>query len=111
MGKYFAKTTSCNNGHSHASKREAKRCNELHLLQMGREIEGLCIEPKFTFTIAGKPLMMLNNQPAQYRPDFAYLERGKLIAEDVKGMVVRDFPLRAALFRACFPEYELRVVK
>ncbi|NVD44371.1 phage tail protein [Qipengyuania atrilutea] len=33
MGKYFAKKTTCIHGHKHASKREAARCVELHLLQ------------------------------------------------------------------------------
>ena len=111
MTKYFAKKTPCQHGHLHASKREAKRCVELHLLQAGREIEGLTIEPTFKFEISGKPLKLGNGSTAGYKPDFTYSERGKLIAEDVKGMVVRDFPLRAALFRHLFPDWELRVVK
>jgi len=56
-------------------------------------------------------LKLGNGSTAGYKPDFTYSERGKLIAEDVKGMVVRDFPLRAALFRHLFPEWELRVIK
>lgn len=111
MSKYGAKKTTCNNGHTHDSKREARRCDELHLLQRGREIEGLTIHPKFEFVIAGVPLKMLNGHVARYTPDFSYSERGQLVAEDVKGMVVRDFPLRAALFRALFPQWKLRVVK
>jgi hypothetical protein len=107
--KYFAKKTACTNGHLHASKREAKRCDQLHLLQRGREIEGLTIEPKFEFMVNGKPLKMGNGRVASYRPDFTYMERGKLIAEDVKGFVVRDFPLRAALFRHLYPDWELRL--
>jgi hypothetical protein len=114
VAKYFAKKTPCSNGHLHASKREAERCDELHLLQRGREIEGLCIEPTFKFLIAGKPLKLGNGSVAGYKPDFTYSERGKLIAEDVKasnGFMSRDLPLRFALFRHLFPEYELRIVK
>ena len=113
MGKYFAKKTACNNGHSHASKAEAKRCDHLHLLQQGREIEGLCIGPVFKFHLSGQPLKMGNGRIAQYTPDFTYSERGKLIAEDVKasnGFMSRDVPLCFALFRHLFPEWELRVV-
>ena len=109
MTKYFAKKTACSNGHLHASRREANRCDQLHLLQRGREIEGLTIEPKFEFIIDGKPLKMGNGRTASYRPDFTYMERGKLVAEDVKGMVVRDFPLRAALFKHLYPDWELRL--
>lgn len=111
MNKYRAKKTACNQGHTHDSKREAKRCNELHLLQMGREIEGLCIGTSFEFRIDGAPIKMANGACASYKPDFTYSERGQLIAEDVKGMIVRDIPLRFALFRHLYPEWELRVVK
>lgn len=109
--KYGAKPTTCIHGHKHASKREAVRCVELHILARAGQIDGLEIEPKFTFQVNGKPLKMDNGHAAQYRPDFAYIERGVKVCEDVKGFTVRDFPLRAALFRALWPEIELRVVK
>jgi hypothetical protein len=111
MNKYRAKKTACTHGHLHDSRRESVRCNELHLLQMGREIEGLIMQPKFEFVINGVPIKMDNGHTAKYTPDFSYSERGKLVAEDVKGFIVRDFPLRAALFQALFPDWELRVTK
>ncbi len=114
MTKYFAKKTPCQHGHLHASKREAKRCAELHLLQAGREIEGLTIEPTFKFEISGKPIKMGNGRTASYRPDFTYMERGNLIAEDVKPptrlAVSRDYPLRVALFKALYPSIIFREV-
>lgn len=109
--KYGAKPTECAHGHKRASKREAKRCVDLHMLQRAGEIIGLEVEPKFTFMIAGKPLKMANGHNAQYRPDFSYVEKGRKVVEDVKGVIVRDFPLRAALFQALWPDIELRVVK
>ena len=109
--KYRAKPTVCAHGHKHASKREAARCDQLHLLQKAGKISDLEVEPTFKFVIDGKPLLMGNRQQAKYRPDFIYVENGRYVAEEVKGMVVRDFPLRAALFRHLFPTYELRVVK
>jgi hypothetical protein len=54
---------------------------------------------------------MRNGHTARYRPDFTYVERGQVVAEDVKGFTVRDFPLRAAVFRHCYPEIELRVTR
>lgn len=111
MSKYYAKPTVCIHGHKHASKREAVRCVELHLLQQQGEIADLEVEPTFRFIINGNPVKMGNGQVAKYRPDFIYTEKGRDIAEDVKGFTVRDFPLRAALFRALFPGVELRVVK
>lgn len=109
--KYRAKRTSCVHGHSHASKREAMRCAELHLLQKAGEIEDLEVEPTFYFVVNGQHVKMGNGQNARYRPDFIYTENGQEIAEDIKGFVVRDFPLRAALFRTCFPNIELRVTR
>jgi hypothetical protein len=111
MNKYNARPTHCQHGHTHASKREAKRCDELHLLQRAGEISDLEIEPVFRFVINGKQLKMGNGQAARYTPDFVYVENGREICEDVKGVVVRDFPLRAALFRHLFPTIELRVLK
>jgi hypothetical protein len=109
--KYGAKRTVCQHGHSHASKREAKRCGELHLLYRAGQIGALVVEPTFELKIDGKPIKMGNGHAAKYRPDFTYLENGKVVAEDVKGFIVRDFPLRAAIFRHCYPEIELRVLK
>ncbi len=109
--KYSAKKTLCANGHNHASKREAKRCDELHLLQRAGEITHLEIEPKFTFIVNGAPMKMLNGQNASYRPDFTYFTADAQIAEDVKGMVTEAFRLRSALFRACYPGVELRIIK
>jgi hypothetical protein len=109
--KYGARSTFCIHGHKHASKREAVRCVELHLLQSAGEISELKVEPKFVFEVNGGPMKMGNGQPAAYKPDFIYKENNRDVVEDVKGMIVRDFPLRAALFRACFPDIELRVIK
>lgn len=111
MSKYGATKTVCVHGHTHASKREAKRCVELHLLLRAGQITGLVVEPTFNFEVNGAPLLMSNGHKAQYRPDFTYIEKGRVVAEDVKGFVVRDFPLRAALFQHLHPEIELRVVK
>lgn len=111
MSKYRATKTTCNQGHGHPSKREAKRCDELHLLLRAGEIDALVYEPTYPLTLDGKPIKMGNGHAAKYRPDFTYSERGRVIAEDVKGFIVRDFPLRAAIFRHCYPEIELRVVK
>lgn len=107
--KYNAKKTTCNNGHSHPSKKEARRCDELHLLQRSGEISNLEYEPVFHFVINGEKLMMRNGQPARFTPDFQYFEDGKPICEDSKGMITADFRLRSALFRHCFPKIELRV--
>lgn len=111
MSKYGARKTACGHGHIHASGREAKVCGDLHIrLRLG-EIDALVIEPIFELAPGGEPIIMGNGHRAKYRPDFTFREAGKIVALEVKGMIVRDFPLRAALFRLCYPNIELRVMK
>jgi hypothetical protein len=113
MTKFFAHKTPCQQGHTHASAKEAKRCGELHTLERAGKIAGLQVEPTYTFVIEGKPLTHANGRKATYKPDFTYVENGKLVAEDVKaknGFASRDVPLRTALFRHLNPSVELRFV-
>lgn len=106
--KYSAKQTACRAGHAHPSKKEARRCNDLHLLQNAGEISDLEIGRRFFFEVNGRPLLHDNGRRAVYTPDFVYRQRGgQLTAEDSKGMRVRDWPLRKALFRACYPHIEV----
>lgn len=111
---YFARRTACNHGHTHASKREAARCGELHLLFRAGQINALTVEPVYHFQINGAWLTMANGHKCKYTPDFSYIEGNKLIVEDVKawnGHMERDVPVKFALMRACYPEIEVRVVK
>lgn len=110
--KYGARKQSCRANHTHDSGREAKRCDELHLMLRAGDIEELEMQPKFTFVINGKPLKHKNGHTAGFKPDFRYVDRhsGADIVEDSKGFTVRDYPLRAALFRALFPGIVLREV-
>jgi hypothetical protein len=109
-GKYGARKTPCQHGHTHASGREAKRCNDLHLLERGGLISRLTQQPQFWFTIDGRQIKHDNGRRVGYQADFQYFEGGKNVVEDSKGCTVRDWPLRKAVFRALFPHIELREV-
>ena len=107
--KFSAKKTPCSHGHVHDSKAEAKRCGELHLLQRGGAIEALEVQPQYWFVINGVPVIHENGRRCGYRADFAYVERGERIVEDVKGGYAdAAWTLRKAIFRACFPSLTLR---
>lgn len=85
------------------SKAEAKRYGELKLLERAGEIRDLTCHP--SYPIAGK---------ACYVADFAYIEGGRQIAEDVKGGQATKTPtfrLKAKLFRERHPDIELRIVE
>lgn len=111
--KYNAKGTTCNQGHAHPSKREAKRCDELHLLLRAGQIDGLVYEPQYWFEINGIVMTHPNGRRVGYKPDFSYIERGKVVVEDVKSKatMTTDAVLRMTLFRHLFPAIELRVVQ
>lgn len=110
--KYGAKRTSCHAGHSHASRKEAGRCNELHLLQKSGHISELQVEPLFLFTIDGRQIKHPNGRRVGYKPDFAYRENGRKVAEDVKSRatMTEAATLRIAIFRALYPDVDLRIV-
>lgn len=111
FGKYRAVKSQCNAGHTHDSKREAIRCNELHDLQAAGAISDLVIHPQYWFVINGRQLKHGNGRRVGYKSDFEYVENGINVTEDVKGVVVRDWPLRRAVFIALFPDHQLRVTK
>lgn len=108
--KYNARKTPCAQGHTHDSGREAKRCNDLHMLQRAGEISDLKIQQQFRFSIDGRAVKLKNGHHAGIKVDFVYRENGQDIAEDSKGYVVRDWPLRRAIFCALHPDIELREV-
>lgn len=108
--KYGARKTRCNADHIHASKAEATRCDQLHLLQRAGAIVGLEQQPVFRFEVDGRPVMLDNGQQARLTADFAYVENGRKVVEDRKGVIVRDFPLRWALARTMWPDIDFRVV-
>ncbi len=89
------------------------RCALLHQMERDGKIAGLVIQPQFKFCVDGQWVKLRNGQVAGYTADFSYKEGDRLIAEDVKaknGFLGRDIPLRHALFRHLFPDFDLRIV-
>jgi hypothetical protein len=87
------------------------RCNELHDLQAAGAISDLIIHPQYWFVINGRQVKHGNGRRVGYKSDFEYVENGIKVTEDVKGVIVRDWPLRRAVFIALFPDYQLRETK
>lgn len=66
-------------GYVFASKKEARRYQDLVLLQKAREIRSLVVKPEpYSFDYQGVHI-------CKYHPDFMYIEDGQIIIEDVKG--------------------------
>jgi len=94
--KYGARKTACRHGHVHDSAKEARRCNELHLLERAGEIQRLEQQPEFPVEINGKRV-------CTYRADFAYFTTAGRVIEDVKGMRTDIYRLKKKLVEATHP--------
>lgn len=79
MNKYNAKKTYVD-GIAFDSKKEAKRYQELKLLERGGVISDLDCQVKFELIPKQE-----GERPCYYVADFVYTENGKKVVEDVKG--------------------------
>ncbi len=84
------------------SKAEAKRYAELKLLERGKVINNLELQPKFkilgTLRVDGHRTMSVK----YYIADFMYQRDGKTIVEDVKGMKTPVYQLKKQLFLSLY---------
>lgn len=76
MNKYRNIPTTID-GVTFASKKEARRYEELKLMVRAKAITDLTLQPVFPIEIAGQKI-------CKYIADFEYTENGKRIVEDVK---------------------------
>ena len=114
--KYFAVATDCPHcAKGHPSKKEARRCGELHMLAKAGAITDLRMQVAFPlFGPAGVPLLSEGRKGGTHRQqlkmtfDFAYTDALGPLVDDSKGVATPEFKLRLSVFRACYPE--LRVV-
>lgn len=97
--KYGAKRTVVD-GISFMSKLEAKRYSQLKLMEKGKVISDLKLQPRFPL-VAG----------ITYVADFSYIEAGAEVIEDVKGVETEVFRIKKKLFKHCYPHLNLRILK
>ena len=109
MNKYFNKKTIID-GIAFDSKLEGNRYCELKLLERAKQIKDLKLQPRFLlqegFKKNGKTY-----RPIYYIADFMYLQDGKIIIEDSKGLETEIFKLKRKLFEYKYPDYELKIIK
>ena len=110
--KYHARP--CNiDGLRFASQLEARRYQQLKLMERAGEISELVTQPVFVLQektvdpVTGKTI------PRQlYIGDFLYRETatGKIVCEDTKGVETQIFRLKINLVRPRYPDIEFRVL-
>ncbi len=112
--KYGANKAECRQGHIHDSRKEACRCNELHILQRCGEISSLQLQSKYVLIPAirehtgeyytkgakkgqEKPGKVIELECA-YFADFDYITKdGRHIVEDTKGMRTKEYIIKRKL--------------
>lgn len=89
------------------SKAEAKRYEQLKLMEKAGLIVNLELQPKFDFVVNGMKLPR-----TWYKADFRYVDvkTDDVIVEDVKGMITPIYQLKKKLMMACHG-IEIREVK
>jgi hypothetical protein len=82
----------------HQSTLEARRCDELHLMQTGGLIKDLRAHPQVRFS-----LDVDGHHICDYHADFCYYdnERQAEVVEDTKGMITDVCRLKMKLMAAC----------
>lgn len=88
------------------SQAEARRYGELLILVRAGAITDLAVHPRYVLTDGPRPPV--------YVADFAYVEQGRQVVEDVKGGKATQTPafrLKAKLFRERYPHIELRIIE
>ena len=107
--KYNNKKTTID-GIKFDSKGEARRYEELKLLERAGAISELELQPKFelqpTFRKNGK-----THRAITYTADFKYIDdKGKTIIEDFKGFENQVFINKKKMFEYKYPDLELKIV-
>lgn len=90
---------------------EGSRYKELKLLEKGNYITELKLQPKFELQEKYTNSKGEHIRAITYRADFSYIENGKLIVEDVKGMETKEFKLKKKMFEYKYKNIDFRLIK
>lgn len=96
-------------GHVFDSKAEARRYQELSLLEKAGVITGLRLQPEYELIPAFKKGNRRFRRTV-YIADFEYIENSKIIVEDVKGFKTEVYKLKKKLFEYQYSYLTLREV-
>lgn len=93
--KYGNKPGECHQHHVHDSRKEARRCDALHLMEKAGEIRELTLTPTWDLVVEGMSV-------GRYSADFGYMEKGVSITEDCKGVRTAVYQLKKKLMLAIY---------
>ena len=110
MSKYHAKKAACSHGHTHDSKKEARRCDELHVLERKGAIWDLRVQVKIQLLppcrFSEIDTRMTDERGLHYIADFQYIQMrdGKpvTVTVDVKGYHAAEYIIKRKLVKAMY---------
>lgn len=110
--KYNAKKSTVD-GHTFDSIREAERYSELKLLEKGKEIRNLVLQPRFLLQDEFFDKNGVKHKKIEYVADFLYIDKaGRNIVEDVKGVLTDVYKIKKKMFLKIYDDqYEFREIR
>lgn len=102
MNKFNAQKTVVD-GITFDSRKEARRFEQLKLMERAGQITNLELQPRFPLKVEGQLI-------CTYVGDFLYVERGKRVCEDTKGFKTREYINKRKLLLALNPGLDHREV-
>jgi len=109
MNKYYNKRTTID-GYEFDSKAEARRYQQLKILEKAGQIKRLELQPRYLLQESFKKGKKTHRK-IEYIADFRYIENKKIIVEDVKGKETDVFKIKRKLFEYKYPDIEFRITK
>lgn len=94
--KYGSKKTEVD-GVTFDSKKEAKRYQELRILEKAGEITDLRRQVKFELIPSQRINGKVAERAVEYKADFVYTQDGQTIVEDTKGFRTKDYIIKRKL--------------
>lgn len=98
-------------GHKFDSRAESDRYLELIMLERAGEISGLQVHPTYQLLAPYIRRDGVKVRGITYKADFAYVEHGVRIVEDVKGVQTQVFKLKRKLFEKRYPAIDFRIIQ
>ena len=98
-------------GYQFDSIAEARRYEQLRLMQKAGAISDLRLQPKYELQKAFKDFEGKTQRAIVYIADFSFNENGLRVAEDCKGAVTKEYAIKKKLFLFKYFDLTFREVK
>ena len=105
MAKYRNKKVEID-GMTFDSKKEARRYQELLLLERAGAIQDLQTQVKYVLIPSQRIKGRVVERECAYKADFVYIENGETVVEDTKGFRTKDYIIKRKLM---LKEYGIRI--